>query len=62
MERGRQMGEPTQFKGGQAAPKNSVYIEIGETGSSVQDPQQIKLAAGEKFPENTNKDRVWTYQ
>lgn len=55
------MGEPTQFRGGQKAPKNSVYMEIGETGTSVQDPQIVKLKTGEKFPETTNEDRVWTY-
>lgn len=54
------MGEYTQFKIGQKAPNNGSYIEIGEKGTSVSDPQMIKLEAGEKFPENTNDDRVWT--
>lgn len=54
------MGEIRQFRTGQKAPNNGVYIEIGETGSNVNDPQQVKLEAGEKFPEVSNQDRVWT--
>lgn len=54
------MGEIRQFRAGQKAPNNGVYIEIGETGSNVNDPQQVKLEAGEKFPKVSNKDRVWT--
>ncbi|AUJ23727.1 YjzC family protein [Virgibacillus dokdonensis] len=53
------MGEQSQFRAGDKAPNNGVYIECGETGSNVNDPQQIQLTAGEKFPENTNHDRVW---
>ncbi|WP_010651418.1 YjzC family protein [Oceanobacillus massiliensis] len=53
------MGEGTQFRVGQKAPNNGVYIEVGETGSNVNDPQQIKLSAGESFPENTNHNRIW---
>ena len=56
------MGEYTQFRVGQKAPNNGVYIEIGETGKNVNDPQKIKLEAGETFPENTNHDRIWTRQ
>lgn len=56
------MGEPTQFRAGQKAPKNAVYIEIGETGSSVNDPQMLKMQTGDKFPETTNQNRVWTYE
>ncbi|QGS68549.1 YjzC family protein [Oceanobacillus sp. 143] len=37
-------------------------MEIGETGSMVNDPQKIKLEAGEKFPENTNQNRIWVNQ
>lgn len=55
------MGEPTQFRAGQKAPKNGMYIEIGETGSSIQEPQMLKMQTGDKFPETTNQDRVWTY-
>ncbi|ASK60833.1 YjzC family protein [Virgibacillus phasianinus] len=54
------MGEYSHFRFGQKAPNNGVYMEIGETGSMVKDPQRIKLKAGEKFPQNTNFDRVWT--
>ncbi|WP_249872322.1 YjzC family protein [Oceanobacillus saliphilus] len=53
------MGEGSQFRSGDKAPNNGVYIEIGETGSNVNDPQQIKLHAGEKFPDNTNQNRIW---
>lgn len=55
------MGEITQFQGGEKAPKNSVYIEVGETGTSVENPQIVKLHKGEKFPELTNQNRIWTY-
>ncbi|RLL47723.1 YjzC family protein [Oceanobacillus piezotolerans] len=54
------MGEQSQFRAGQKAPNNGVYIEIGETGSSVNDPRQVKLKAGEKFPRTYNQNRVWT--
>jgi len=53
------MGEISQFKGGEKAPNNGVYIEVGETGSNVEDPQQVSMKAGEKFPETKNNDRVW---
>ncbi|MBP1969067.1 hypothetical protein J2Z83_001170 [Virgibacillus natechei] len=53
------MGEYTRFHVGQKAPNNGVYIEIGETGSNVNDPEQVELDAGDKFPENSNQDRVW---
>ncbi|KGX87737.1 YjzC family protein [Pontibacillus litoralis] len=56
------MGQRHQFKHGEKAPNNGVYVEIGETGSMVQNPQQIHLEAGKVFPPNTNKDRVWTYK
>ncbi|WP_404451703.1 YjzC family protein [Virgibacillus necropolis] len=54
------MGEYSHFRFGQKAPNNGVYMEIGETGSMVNDPKIIKLKAGEKFPQNSNFDRVWT--
>lgn len=56
------MGQQHQFKFGNKAPNNGVYIEIGETGSMVKDPLKIKLKAGDVFPENSNHNRVWTYQ
>jgi hypothetical protein len=55
------MGQNRQFKAGQKAPNNGVYIEIGETGSNVNNPQKIRLSAGDHFPENSNHNRVWTY-
>ncbi|MFZ7762034.1 YjzC family protein [Bacillus velezensis] len=51
-----------QFRPGQKAPNNGVYVEIGETGSMVKNPQKIKLAVGEMFPETSNHNRLWTYQ
>ncbi|MBM7599525.1 hypothetical protein JOC34_001893 [Virgibacillus halotolerans] len=56
------MGEYSHFRFGQKAPNNGVYREIGETGNNVKDPKIVKLAAGEKFPQNSNHDRVWTYE
>lgn len=54
------MGEYSHFRSGQKAPNNEKYREIGETGANVKDPKIIELKAGEKFPENSNHDRVWT--
>ncbi|WP_182199930.1 YjzC family protein [Paraliobacillus salinarum] len=53
------MGMNHQFEPGQKAPNNGIYVEIGETGSTVNNPKSVKLTAGEKFPETTNKDRKW---
>ena len=54
------MGERSRFKPGEKSPKNGGYMEIGESGSSVQDPMIIDLEKGEKFPNTRNKNRVWT--
>jgi hypothetical protein len=56
------MGQAHQFKPGDKAPNNGVYIEIGETNSNVTRPRQIKLRAGEAFPETQNDNRKWTYK
>ncbi|MFT8319829.1 MAG: YjzC family protein [Bacillus sp. (in: firmicutes)] len=56
------MGQNRQFRSGQKAPNNGLYIECGETGSNVNNPQTLKLKAGDRFPENSNHNRVWTYQ
>jgi len=56
------MGQSHQFKPGQKAPNNGLYIEIGDSGSTVVNPKRVKLRAGDRFPENSNDDRVWTYQ
>ncbi|TLS37824.1 YjzC family protein [Pseudalkalibacillus caeni] len=53
-------GENRQYNPGQKVPNNGVYIEIGETGSMVQDPQQVELKAGEHFPECSNHNRKWS--
>ncbi|MET1032365.1 YjzC family protein [Domibacillus tundrae] len=55
------MGQNNQFKHGQKAPNNGFYVEIGEKGTTVNDPQKIKLEAGDHFPETTNHNRVWTH-
>jgi hypothetical protein len=56
------MGQSHQFKSGQRAPNNGVYVEIGDTESNVNNPKKIRLKAGDRFPENSNDERVWTYQ
>lgn len=56
------MGQNRQFKPGKKAPNNGIYIEIGETGSNVKNPQSVKLKAGDAFPEASNHNRVWTYK
>ncbi|KUP07505.1 hypothetical protein Q73_03960 [Bacillus coahuilensis m2-6] len=55
------MGQSRQFKSGQKAPNNGLYIEIGETGSGVKNPRKVKMKAGDRFPENSNDDRYWSY-
>lgn len=37
------MGQQHQFRPGQKAPNNGVYVEIGETGSMVKNPQKSSL-------------------
>ncbi len=54
------MGERSRFREGDKSPKNAVYMEIGESGASVQDPMIIELGRGDKFPPTRNKNRVWT--
>ncbi|MFC7394436.1 YjzC family protein [Scopulibacillus cellulosilyticus] len=53
------MGQQNYFHPGEKAPNHGIYMEIGETGSMVKDPQVVELAAGERFPENKNEDRKW---
>ena len=56
------MGQNRQFRPGQKAPNNGIYIEIGETGSNVNNPKMLKMSAGDSFPETSNQNRLWTYQ
>jgi YjzC-like protein len=58
----KNMGQSRHFKSGQKAPNNGVYVEIGDTESNVNNPKKIKLKAGDRFPETSNDERVWTYQ
>ncbi|MBU8908314.1 YjzC family protein [Desertibacillus haloalkaliphilus] len=53
------MGQSHQFEPGHKAPNNGIYVEIGETGSMVQNPKSVKLKAGERFPETSNHNRKW---
>ena len=43
------MGQSRQFRAGQKAPNNGIYIEIGETGSTVNNPKRLKMKAGDAF-------------
>jgi len=56
------MGQNRQFRPGQKAPNNGIYIEVGETGSMVVDPKKVELKAGHRFPETSNHNRVWPYK
>jgi hypothetical protein len=56
------MGQARQFRPGDSAPNNGIYVEIGETGSMVQRPQSVKLKTGDHFPETSNHNRIWTYK
>jgi hypothetical protein len=60
-EGGAVMGQSRQFRAGQKAPNNGIYLEIGETGSGVMNPKKVKLKAGDRFPENSNDKRYWSY-
>ncbi|ACJ34504.1 MULTISPECIES: YjzC family protein [Anoxybacillus] len=55
------MGQSRHFRPGQKAPNNGIYIEIGETGDQVKNPKKLKLKAGDRFPETSNHNRIWTY-
>ena len=44
------MGQNRQFRAGQKAPNNGIYIEIGDTGSTVKNPKRLKMKAGDAFP------------
>ncbi|MGM1045807.1 YjzC family protein [Paenibacillus sp. N3/727] len=55
------MGERSEFHSGEIAPNNGVYIEVGVKDHimGIENPQQVKLKKGDKFPDNRNDDRVW---
>lgn len=56
------MGEKTEFRPGEQAPNSAYYIEIGENDRimGINNPQKIKLTAGERFPNTSNHNRKWT--
>ncbi|MDF2921127.1 MAG: YjzC-like protein [Paenibacillaceae bacterium] len=55
------MGEASRFTVGQQAPNDGEYMEIGNHAvhMSINNPKHVHLKKGERFPENTNDDRVW---
>ncbi|OAB42043.1 YjzC family protein [Paenibacillus glacialis] len=55
------MGEGTEFKPGDKAPNNGHYMEFGDIGleTTIVDPKHVTLRKGERFPETSNKDRIW---
>jgi hypothetical protein len=55
-------GEPSLFNPGDKAPNDGVYIETGEDDfhMGIEDPAQVELKKGQKFPETTNRNRKWT--
>ncbi|MBW5448787.1 YjzC family protein [Cohnella sp. CFH 77786] len=55
------MGEQTEFKPGDQAPNDGVYIEVGENDfhMHINNPKRIKMRAGGRFPETTNHNRIW---
>jgi hypothetical protein len=56
------MGQSHVFRSGHKAPNNGIYVEVGDTGDNVVNPKQIKLKAGDSFPETSNDKRHWTYK
>lgn len=56
------MGQNHRFRAGDKAPNNGVYVEVGDTGDNVTSPKQVKLKAGDRFPDTTNDERQWTYK
>lgn len=53
------MAQQHQFKAGQKVPNNGVYVEVGDTGDGVKHPKNVKLKAGDTFPETTNASRTY---
>lgn len=58
------MGEKTQFKAGDKAPNNGLYVEVSEQrhAGSPTENQIVRLERGERFPDTGNKDRKWTHK
>jgi hypothetical protein len=55
------LGERTEFNPGDEAPNDGVYIEIGENDRimGINNPKQVRLKAGDRFPETSNHNRKW---
>jgi hypothetical protein len=55
------MGETSRFRGGDKAPNNGEYMEVGESSMhmGVENPKHVYLHKGEHFPKNSNADRKW---
>jgi len=56
------MGQHMLFNPGWEAPNDGEYIEVGEHPDSagIHHPKKIHLDKGDKFPETSNPDRLWT--
>jgi hypothetical protein len=55
------MGERTQFKPGDKAPNDGIYMEVGidDFHTGIQSPRRVVLKKGEAFPDTKNADRRW---
>ncbi len=55
------MGERSEFEAGDRAPNDGEYIEVGENQfhTGINNPKQVKLSKGDRFPENSNHERKW---
>lgn len=55
------MGEWTEFRPGDRAPNDGTYIEVGEADfhMGINNPKQVKLEKGQRFPETSNHNRKW---
>ena len=55
------MGERTLFEPGDRVPNDGVYMETGEDDfhMGINDPREVELKVGDRFPETQNDDRKW---
>lgn len=56
------IGEKTMFEPGEKAPNDGVYMESGDRDfhTGIQDPKQVELKKGERFPKTSRQRRKWT--
>jgi hypothetical protein len=57
----KSMGEQSRFIGGEKAPNDGYYMEVGDKAhhTGINDPQSIYLKKGARFPDPKNEDRRW---